>query len=80
MELPPHDVWEPDVRLPLSRWTRPFNYLGWPAIAIGGLQIAGRDDQTVLAAALAWEQAYGPPGGHAAAAATDGAGRASGVT
>ena len=61
IEPPPIDVWEPDVREPLSRYTRPFNYLGWPAIAIGGLQIAGRDDRTVLAAALAWEEAYGPP-------------------
>lgn len=61
IEPPPIDVWEPDVRVPLSRYTRPFNYLGWPAIAIGGLQIAGRDDRAVLAAALAWEEAYGPP-------------------
>jgi aspartyl-tRNA(Asn)/glutamyl-tRNA(Gln) amidotransferase subunit A len=61
IEPPPIDVWEPDVREPLSRYTRPFNYLGWPAIAIGDLQIAGRDDRTVLAAALAWEEAYGPP-------------------
>ena len=49
------------MREPLSRFTRPFNYLGWPAIAIGGLQIAGRDGLAVLAAALAWDEAYGPP-------------------
>jgi aspartyl-tRNA(Asn)/glutamyl-tRNA(Gln) amidotransferase subunit A len=61
IQPPPIDVWEPDVRGPLSRNTRPYNYLGWPAIAIGGLQIGGRDDLTVLAAALAWEDAYGPP-------------------
>ena len=60
MEVPPLDCFEPDVRGALTAHTRPFNYTGWPAIAIGGLQIAGRDDATVLAAALAYEQAYGP--------------------
>lgn len=63
IEPPPIDVWEPDIRVAISQNTRPYNYLGWPAIAIGGLQLAGRDDRTVLAAALAWEQAYGPPSG-----------------
>ena len=43
------------MRLPFSAYTRPFSYLGWPAIAIGGLQIAGRDAATVIAAALALE-------------------------
>lgn len=61
MEIPPLDCFEPDVRLGLTSLTRPFNNLGWPAIAIGDLQIGGRDDRTVLAAALAWEQAYGSP-------------------
>ena len=61
MEVPPIDCWEPDVRVAMTRWTRPFNFLGWPAIAIGDVQIAGRDDAKVLAAALAWEEAYGPP-------------------
>jgi hypothetical protein len=43
----------------MTRYTRPFNFLGWPTIAIGNLQIAGRDERTVLSAALAWEEAYG---------------------
>ena len=54
-ELPPAGVDELDVRLAVSAYTRPFSYLGWPAIAIGGLQIAGRDAATVIAAALALE-------------------------
>jgi aspartyl-tRNA(Asn)/glutamyl-tRNA(Gln) amidotransferase subunit A len=52
IEPPPVDCWEPDVRLDLVRYTRPFNFLGWPAIAIGNVQIAGRDDATVLGVAL----------------------------
>jgi len=43
IEPPPDDCWELDVRTAMTRWTRPFNLLGWPAIAVGGLQIAGRD-------------------------------------
>ena len=39
----------------MTAWTRPFNFLGWPAIAIGGLQIAGPDRDKVLAAALELE-------------------------
>lgn len=57
--VPAHDVWEPDVRLQMLGNTRPFNFLGWPAIAIGSLQLAGRSAETVLGAALAWEDAYG---------------------
>jgi hypothetical protein len=49
------DCWEPDVRTAMTRWTRPFNFLGWPAIAIGGLQIAGPDRDKVLGAALELE-------------------------
>ena len=64
IEPPPVDCWEPDVRGPLTRYTRPFNFLGWPAIAIGNLQIAGRDEDTVLGVALALEKARsrGGPG------------------
>jgi Asp-tRNA(Asn)/Glu-tRNA(Gln) amidotransferase A subunit family amidase len=58
-EPPPDDVWEPDVRIAMSEFTRPFNYLGWAAAALGPLQLAGPRDETVLAAALAWERAYG---------------------
>ncbi len=58
IEPPPVDCWEPDVRGPLTRYTRPFNFLGWPTIAIGNLQIGGRDEDTVLGVALAWEEAH----------------------
>jgi aspartyl-tRNA(Asn)/glutamyl-tRNA(Gln) amidotransferase subunit A len=56
-ELPADDVWELDVRVRMSEFTRPFNYLGWAAAALGPLQLAGPSDEVVLAAALAWEQA-----------------------
>lgn len=61
--VPSQEVWEPDVRLEMVAYTRSFSFLGWPAIAIGNLHFAGRDADTVLAAALAWEAAYGvvPP-------------------
>jgi aspartyl-tRNA(Asn)/glutamyl-tRNA(Gln) amidotransferase subunit A len=59
IEPPPVDCWEPDVRFGLTQYTRPLNFLGWPAIAIGNLQVAGRDDRTVLSVALAWEEAHG---------------------
>jgi aspartyl-tRNA(Asn)/glutamyl-tRNA(Gln) amidotransferase subunit A len=65
LDIPPVDVWEPDVRVQMTSYTRCFNFLGWPAIAIGDFQLAGRDDATVLGLALAWEQAYGSPGGRA---------------
>jgi aspartyl-tRNA(Asn)/glutamyl-tRNA(Gln) amidotransferase subunit A len=54
--LPPVGVDELGVRLPFSAYARAFSYLGWPAIAIGPLQLAGRDVQTVLGAALALER------------------------
>lgn len=57
VEVPPIDVWEPDVRVSLVSNTRTFSFLNWPAIAIGNLQLAGPDDQVVLGAALALEQA-----------------------
>ena len=59
-EVPALDVFEPDVRIAMVGHTRLFSFLGWAAISIGGLQLAARDDATVLAAALAWEDAYGP--------------------
>ena len=59
IETPPDDCWEPAVRAAMTRFTRPFNFLGWPAIAIGNLQIAGRDPGVVVGAALAWEAAGG---------------------
>ena len=42
----------------MTKYTRAYSFLGWPAIAIGNLQLAGRDDATVFGAALAWEQAH----------------------
>jgi aspartyl-tRNA(Asn)/glutamyl-tRNA(Gln) amidotransferase subunit A len=59
LDIPPVDVWEPDIRVQMPSYTRVFNFLGWPAIAIGGFQLAGHDDATVLGLALAWEHAYG---------------------
>jgi aspartyl-tRNA(Asn)/glutamyl-tRNA(Gln) amidotransferase subunit A len=57
--VPELDVWEPEVRTQMLAYTRPFNFLGWPSAAIGGLQLAGRNAEIVLGAALAWEDAYG---------------------
>ena len=57
--VPALDVWEPDVRVEMVGYTRTFSFLGWPAIAIGDLQLAGRDATMVLGAALAWEAEYG---------------------
>jgi aspartyl-tRNA(Asn)/glutamyl-tRNA(Gln) amidotransferase subunit A len=57
MYPPPDDCFELDVRAGMTRWTRPFNFLGWPAIAIGGIQLAGPARDRVLGAALALEQA-----------------------
>jgi Asp-tRNA(Asn)/Glu-tRNA(Gln) amidotransferase A subunit family amidase len=65
IDVPPIDVWEPDVRVGMVANTRTFSFLGWAAIAIGSFQLAGPDDHVVLAAALAWEEAYGPPAGAA---------------
>ncbi len=57
--IPPINVWEPDVRVAMIGHTRPFSFLGWPAIALGDLQLAGRSSATVLGAALAWEDVFG---------------------
>ena len=38
VELPPVDCDELDIRLPSTAFLRPFNVLGWAAIAIGDLQ------------------------------------------
>jgi aspartyl-tRNA(Asn)/glutamyl-tRNA(Gln) amidotransferase subunit A len=54
-EFPPAGADELAVRIPFSAYTRVFNFLGWPAIALGNLQLAGRDTQTLIAAALAFE-------------------------
>jgi aspartyl-tRNA(Asn)/glutamyl-tRNA(Gln) amidotransferase subunit A len=56
---PPADVAEIEVRAAMTLYTFPFNALGWPALALGSFQIAGRpgDDGLVLAAGLALERA-----------------------
>jgi hypothetical protein len=59
IELPPVDCDELEVRLPLSAFLRPFNVLGWAALAIGDLQLVAPTDEVVLAAGLAWERDYG---------------------
>jgi Asp-tRNA(Asn)/Glu-tRNA(Gln) amidotransferase A subunit family amidase len=53
---------EVEIRGALTRFTFPFNALGWPALAVGGIQLAGRpgDDSLVLAAGLALEAALKP--------------------
>jgi aspartyl-tRNA(Asn)/glutamyl-tRNA(Gln) amidotransferase subunit A len=58
-ELPAAGVDELAVRLPFSAYTRVFSYLGWPAIAMGELQLAGRDPAVVIGAALALEREAG---------------------
>lgn len=60
--LPPAGVDELEIRVAFSAYTRAFSYLGWPAIAIGELQLGARDVEVLFAAASAWERAYGAPG------------------
>jgi aspartyl-tRNA(Asn)/glutamyl-tRNA(Gln) amidotransferase subunit A len=54
IDLPPVDCDELEVRIPLTAFLRPFNVLGWAALAIGDLQLIAPRDETVLAAGLAW--------------------------
>jgi aspartyl-tRNA(Asn)/glutamyl-tRNA(Gln) amidotransferase subunit A len=58
-EVPPLEVDELEIRLTMAAYARPFSFLGWPAIAIGDVQLAARDETTLLGAALAWERVYG---------------------
>ena len=60
-EIPPSEVEELEIRVAFSGYTRAFSYLGWPAIAMGGVQLGARDEEVLFAAALAWEGAYRPP-------------------
>lgn len=53
-ELPAIDTHEEEFRIAFSGYTRVFSFLGWPAIAIGDVQLAARDMRTLLEAALAW--------------------------
>jgi Asp-tRNA(Asn)/Glu-tRNA(Gln) amidotransferase A subunit family amidase len=59
--VPAVDCDELDVRIPLTAFLRPFNVLGWAALAIGDLQLVAPRDETVLAAGLAWERETGLP-------------------
>jgi aspartyl-tRNA(Asn)/glutamyl-tRNA(Gln) amidotransferase subunit A len=54
--VPPVDCDELDVRIPATAFLRPFNVLGWAALAIGDLQLIAPRDEVVLAAGLAWER------------------------
>ena len=53
-QLPAAETPEREFRIVFSAYARPFNFLGWPAIAIGDTQLAARDMPTLLEAALAW--------------------------
>jgi Asp-tRNA(Asn)/Glu-tRNA(Gln) amidotransferase A subunit family amidase len=54
--VPPVDCDELEVRIPATAFLRPFNVLGWAALAIGDLQMIAPRDEVVLAAGLAWER------------------------
>jgi Asp-tRNA(Asn)/Glu-tRNA(Gln) amidotransferase A subunit family amidase len=56
VELPPEDVDELEVRLPLSSFLRWVNLIGWAGLAIGRMQLVAPRDETVLAAGLAYVQ------------------------
>ncbi|MFL5955687.1 MAG: amidase [Gaiellaceae bacterium] len=60
--VPAADVVEVEVRAAMTLYTFPFNALGWPALALGPVQLAGRagDDALVLAAGLSLERALKP--------------------
>ena len=51
----PVDCNELEVRIALTAFLRPFNILGWAALAIGDLQLVAPRDEVVLGAGLAWE-------------------------
>jgi Asp-tRNA(Asn)/Glu-tRNA(Gln) amidotransferase A subunit family amidase len=47
----------PETSERMTRFTRPFNLLGWAsAVCRDGTMLSGRDDAAVLGAALAWER------------------------
>ncbi len=56
VELPDEDADELEIRLPLSSFLRWVNLTGWAGLAIGNLQLVAPQDETVLAAGLAWER------------------------
>jgi aspartyl-tRNA(Asn)/glutamyl-tRNA(Gln) amidotransferase subunit A len=56
IELPPEDADELEIRLPLSSFLRWVNLTGWAGLAVGNMQLVAVDDETALAAGLAWER------------------------
>jgi aspartyl-tRNA(Asn)/glutamyl-tRNA(Gln) amidotransferase subunit A len=56
VDLPLVDCNELEVRIALTAFLRPFNILGWAALAIGDLQLVAPRDEVVLGAGLAWER------------------------
>ncbi len=56
VELPAENADELEIRLPLSSFLRWVNLVGWAGLAIGNLQLIAPQDETVLAAGLAWER------------------------
>lgn len=59
LPVPPEDVDELEFRHVGASFARAVNYLGWAGLAIGDLQLVAPDDETVLAAGLAWERERG---------------------
>ena len=55
--VPPVDCEEIEVRAAMTLYTFPFNALGWPALAVGNVQIVGRpgDDALVLGVGRSFE-------------------------
>jgi len=46
--VPPADCEEIEVRAAMTRYTFPFNALGWPALAVGNVQVVGRPGDDAL--------------------------------
>jgi aspartyl-tRNA(Asn)/glutamyl-tRNA(Gln) amidotransferase subunit A len=46
--VPPADCEEIEVRAAMTLFTFPFNALGWPALAVGNVQVVGRPGADVL--------------------------------
>jgi aspartyl-tRNA(Asn)/glutamyl-tRNA(Gln) amidotransferase subunit A len=56
IDLPDEDADEIAFRLGMTANLRWVNLLGWAGLAIGPLQLVAPEDETVLAAGLAWER------------------------
>jgi aspartyl-tRNA(Asn)/glutamyl-tRNA(Gln) amidotransferase subunit A len=55
--IPVADCDELKIRAAATAFCRPFNILGWSALAIGEIQLVAPTDEVVIAAGLLWEQA-----------------------